>query len=234
MKVFHAGMPAWKKAGAYVIMEQAALEGWVKNGEAHVLVDLREAAAAEKGFIPGAVGIPSPKLAGAKDRFPENKKAPVVLYAEGQATFDDFSTVRGWGYSNTAVLAGGSAAWRGERRTGPLASKIEYVKRPKPGEVPIDAFRQAVGSAGKDVFLLDVRDGAVDGRVPGAVAIPQAELAGRLGEVPKDKKVVIFCNTGILARMAHDLLRSKGYADVGYLDAVMQVGPDGTYEVTEK
>ena len=104
MKVFHAGLPAWKKAGGLVVSGPVGLETWIKGGETFVLVDLRDAAAAEKGFIPGAIGIPAKDLASWKDRFPENKKAPIVLYDAAQASPEAFKTVRGWGYVNTTVL----------------------------------------------------------------------------------------------------------------------------------
>jgi rhodanese-related sulfurtransferase len=236
VKVFHAGLPAWKKAGNLVVSGPVGLEGWMKAGEPFVLVDLREAAEAEKGFIPGAIGIPAKDLAAWKDRFPENKKAPVVLYDAAQASPEAFKTVRGWGYVNTAVLMNGIASWKGELKTGALAApaKIEYVKKLKPGEISIDEFKKVVDTRPADSLILDVREQPVDGILVGALPIAESQLKDRFAEVPKEKKVVIHCNTGILAKNAYDLLVSKGYDKVAWLNAVVVIGPNGAYEVTEK
>ncbi len=229
-------MPAWKKAGGLVASGPVALENWIKGGESFVLIDLRDAATAEKGFIPGAIGIPAQDLASWKDRFPVNKKAPIVLYDTAQASPDAFKTVRGWGYVNTTVLRQGLGSWKGELKTGPLASpaKIEYVKTLKPGEITIDDFKKIVDTRPEGTLIVDVREQPVDGILVGALPIPQSQLETRFAEVPKDKNVVIHCNTGVLAKMAYDLLIVKGYDKVRYLNAVIVVGANGAYEVTEK
>jgi len=236
VKVFHAGLPAWKKAGNLVVSGPVGLETWMKGGEPFVLVDLRDAETAAKGFIPGAIGIPAKDLAAWKDRFPENKKAPVVLYDAAQASPEAFKTVRGWGYANTAVLLGGIPSWKGELATGPLAApaKIEYVKKLKPGEIPIDEFKKVADTRPADTLILDVREQPVDGILVGALPIPESQLAARFAEVPKEKNIVIQCNTGILAKNAYDLLVSKGYDKVRWLNAVLVIGANGAYEVTEK
>jgi rhodanese-related sulfurtransferase len=236
VKVFHAGLPAWKKAGNLVVSGPVGLETWLKSGEPFVLVDLREAAEAEKGFIPGAIGIPAKDLAAWKDRFPENKKAPVVLYDAAQAGPEAFKTVRGWGYANTAVLLNGIASWKGELKTGALAApeKIAYVKTLKPGEITIDEFKKIADTRPADTLIVDVREQPVDGILVGALPIAESQFEARIAEVPKDKNVVIHCNTGILAKKAYDLLASKGYDKVRWLNAVIVIGPNGTYEVSEK
>jgi len=234
VKIFHAGMPAWKKASGLVVTGPAALEGWIKAGDSFVLVDLRDPAAAQQGFIPGAVSIPRDDLAAWRDRFPENKKAPIVLYDATQAGAEAFATVRGWGYVNTSVLAGGRASWKGELKTGPLAQKIEYVKRLKPGEISIEEFRKIADTRPKGTLIVDVREQPVDNVLVGALPIAESEFEDRVSEVPKEKDVVIHCNTGILAKNAYDLLVAKGHKRVRFLNAVIIIGPNGAYDVTEK
>lgn len=236
VKVFHAGMPAWKKAAGLVVSEPMALENWIKGGEPFVLVDLRDSATAAKGFIPGAIGIPANDLPAWKERFPENKKAPIVLYDAAQAGVELFRTVRGWGYANTTVLRDGIASWKGELAIGAPAApaKIAYVKKLKPGELTIDEFKKVVDTRPADALILDVREQPVDGILVGALPIPQSQLEARFSEVTKEKRVVIHCNTGILAKLAYDLLVAKGCDKVGWLNAVVVIGANGAYEVAEK
>lgn len=144
--------------------------------------------------------------------------------------------MRGWGYVNTTVLRGGSGSWKGELKTGPLAApaKIEYVKRLQPGEITIEDFRKIVDTRPEGVLIVDVREQPVESLLIGALQLPQSQLEARFSEIPKEKSVVIHCNTGILAKMAYDLLIAKGYDKVRWLNAVVLIGVNGTYEITEK
>ena len=236
MKVFHAGLPAWKKAGNLVASGPVALETWIKGGENFVLIDLRDAATAEKGFIPGAIGIPAKDLGAWKDRFPENKKAPVILYDGAQASLDAFKVVRGWGYVNTSVLREGISSWKGELKTGPLAApaKIEYAKKLKPGEITIEDFKKIVDTRPEGTLIVDVREQPVESIFIGALQLPQSQFEARFSEIPREKSVVIHCNTGILAKLAYDQLIAKGYDKVRWLNAVVLIGANGAYEVSEK
>ena len=48
------------------------------------------------------------------------------------------------------------------------------------------------------VLFVDTRDAAQfeEGTIPGAVNIEWREVLGRIDEIPEDKKVILFCNTG--------------------------------------
>ena len=49
-----------------------------------------------------------------------------------------------------------------------------------------------------DVVLLAVREPQefASGHVPGACNLPQADLATRLGEVPRDRPIFVICRAG--------------------------------------
>lgn len=68
----------------------------------------------------------------------------------------------------------------------------------------------------KEAILIDVRTPAEyrDGHIPGVANIPLDELEKRVGEVPKDKKVVLICRTGNRSAEGTKLLRKKGLANV--------------------
>ena len=58
VKVFHAGMPAWKKAGNITVSNIAAIENYDKRDLSYILLDLRSAKQIEKGHLPKAVALP--------------------------------------------------------------------------------------------------------------------------------------------------------------------------------
>jgi rhodanese-related sulfurtransferase len=232
VKVLSTGLPGWKKSKGVVVMPANGLKKMIHNDTSYVLIDLRSKEAATKGHIKGAVSIPEANLAAAKDKFPKDKSAPVILYNDDQASQESFASVRGWGYKNATVLNGGAKAWDGKFFPGETASEIVYVKKLKPGEMTIDEFKQIATAKPADKVILDVRDSGV-ATISGAVNIPQSELADRLAELPKDKEIIVHCNTGIMANMAIKTLKDNGY-NARYVDAVVQVSDDGTFAVSSK
>ncbi len=85
----------------------------------------------------------------------------------------------------------------------------------------------------KPAYYEDI-DGSyiVDVRIPesyniktinGAVNIPLAELRERINEIPKDKKVILVCNTGYTSYVASRILIQNGYNNVYSLLGGMQL-----------
>ncbi len=66
-----------------------------------------------------------------------------------------------------------------------------------------------------ELFILDVRTPAefATGAVPGAVNIPLAEIRDRINEVPRDKKVLLYCKVGHMAYNAARVLEANGITD---------------------
>lgn len=65
-----------------------------------------------------------------------------------------------------------------------------------------------------DQLVLDVRNpGELEklGRIPGAINIPLDELRGRLGELPKDKELIISCQVGLRGHVATRMLVQHGF-----------------------
>lgn len=237
VKVFHDGIPAWKKGGNLIVSETAALKELMEKEIAHVLIDLRDPKTAEQGFIPGAVSLPAHDLASAKDRFPGDKSAPIFLYAD-QMDEAAFTTVRGWGYPNTSLLNNGFAGWirdNGTVATGKLAAAISYVPKPRPGEIPIEEFKALAEKMPQNVLIIDVRDDdeAMNGMIKGAKNIPAPKIKDRLAEIPKDREIIVHCATGIRAESAYNDLKEAGYK-VRFLNALIQIDKDGKYEITKK
>ena len=69
-------------------------------------------------------------------------------------------------------------------------------------------------------FLLDVRDAdelEEFGKLAGVVNIPLAELRDRLGEVPRDGRVVAYCQKGLRGYLAACALHGYGFENVANL-----------------
>ena len=69
-------------------------------------------------------------------------------------------------------------------------------------------------------FLLDVRDAdelEEFGKLSGAVNIPLAELRDRLGELPRDQRIITYCQKGQRGYLAACALHGHGFDDVANL-----------------
>jgi peroxiredoxin family protein/rhodanese-related sulfurtransferase/TusA-related sulfurtransferase len=68
-------------------------------------------------------------------------------------------------------------------------------------------------------LLLDVRtpEEFELGAIPGALNIPNTRLRERLGELPRDREIVLYCGVGIRGYLAERILRGNGFERVGNL-----------------
>ena len=114
------------------------------------------------------------------------------------------------------------------------------------GAVSAEAEQAVVGStitarelkewmdAGKDIFLVDVREPAEYEivRIPGSTLIPKGEiLSGEaLSRLPQDKQIVLHCKSGVRSAEALAALKAAGFRDAvhvqgGVLAWIKQVDP---------
>jgi len=91
-------------------------------------------------------------------------------------------------------------------------------------QVSPDALVKMQAEKDSRVFLLDVRNPAefAEGHVPGAVNIPYDQVASRLGEIPKDDEVVLYCHSGRRAGLAAETLAANGYTKLAHLEGDMR------------
>jgi rhodanese-related sulfurtransferase len=68
----------------------------------------------------------------------------------------------------------------------------------------------------KDIFLLDVRTPQENSqaRLPGSVLIPIGEFERRIGEVPRNRTILVYCAVGSRSRPVAELLSQRGYKEV--------------------
>ncbi|HLH74712.1 MAG TPA: rhodanese-like domain-containing protein [Chloroflexota bacterium] len=74
----------------------------------------------------------------------------------------------------------------------------------------------ALESRPDNAFLLDVREPEeyAHGHVPGAINLPQADLATRLAEIPRDRPVFAICQGGVRSLRAAQFLKQVGIGHV--------------------
>lgn len=240
VKVFVDGMPAWYGKNFGVMAPKSFKAVYPDKDMPAIVLDLRPAAEIQQGFIKGAVAVTD--LAKViKDQLPAPKaKAPIlVVDADGGSTAKAAAgEIVKAGYTGVNLLSGGMKAWQADRlpvQSGSAETKVVFVAKPKPGSIANAEFAKVANLAPaqrQDVLILDVRTKkeAQDGMIKGALNLPQEELAGRSAELPKDKRILIHCSTGLRAEMAYAQLRDQGYK-VAFLNAELTVIDTGEFTI---
>lgn len=88
----------------------------------------------------------------------------------------------------------------------------------------------------KNFFIVDARDAEQfdKAHIPGAVNIEWRQVLARRSELPRDKPILIYCNTGSLSAQAGFTLRIAGYDNLrilqGGMDAWQAKGGFEAYE----
>lgn len=227
-KIYHEGIPVWSKTRALALSPKLLKEAWLDRQQPVVVLDARREAAG--GVIPGAAAFPEASKAALDKLYPFRKmKPPIVVYDEdgaGRAPAVAKAIVAA-GYP-AMVLTGGVKAWQGAGyalAAGAPAGAIAYVPKPKPGELPVSEFKALVAAPlPADTVLLDVRnpDEVAGGAFEGSVNIPADQVSNRTADLPKDKRIVAHCSTGLRAEMAYNALKGAGYTRVAFLDATVE------------
>jgi glyoxylase-like metal-dependent hydrolase (beta-lactamase superfamily II)/rhodanese-related sulfurtransferase len=101
-------------------------------------------------------------------------------------------------------LEGGMTAWRTEERT---VERIELID-------PEELATRLRGT--EPPVVLDVRNDSeyAGEHIPDSLHIPYGDLAGRLGELPRDRPIATICRGGKRSGLAASILQREGFADV--------------------
>lgn len=236
-KIYHEGIPAWTKAHPLALAPKLLQEAWLGKQQPIIVLDARKKAAG--GVIAGAVAFPEASKAALDKLYRFRKmRPPIVVYDEDGATRAPAvaKAIAAAGYP-AMVLTGGIHAWQGAGyalTAGAPAEAIAYVPKPKAGEVPASEFKALVGAIPSDTVILDVRnaDEVAGGAFKGSVHIPADQVANRTADLPKDKRIVAHCSTGLRAEMAYNVLKGAGFTSVAFLNTTVEFD-DGAPEIGE-
>lgn len=90
---------------------------------------------------------------------------------------------------------------------------------------------EQLDDSGQDVLFVDSRNAEqyAAGHIPNAINIEWRETLNRTDEIPRDRTVVFYCNTGTLSAKAQFMMRLSGYENVKVLH-----GGFDLWQATEK
>jgi rhodanese-related sulfurtransferase len=238
VKVYREGWPEWTEKNVGVMSAQFLKEAWLDKDIPHVLIDARAPLDNARAHIQGAASITPEQIKTALKAFPDKKlKAPFMVYdgGDGVAAMAVAQAITAAGYPLVNVIPGGFAAWTKAGYptvAGVPAATVAYAPKPRPGEIALAEFQQLAKATPPNVLILDVRntDEANAGMLKGAMLVPDEEIAARMAEIPKDKRIVTHCSTGVRAEMAYHKLKAAGY-NVGFVKAEIEIDKNGALKI---
>lgn len=109
---------------------------------------------------------------------------------------------------------------------------IGRAQDPVPREVDV---LQAKEMLSKGAVMIDVRErgevATLAYDVENVINLPLSQLTGSMGEIPKDKTLVIACQSGSRSRQASTILMEYGYTDLVNMDGGMNAWTERGSEV---
>jgi len=96
-------------------------------------------------------------------------------------------------------------------------SKEEKALKNGIPQITVKEFKRRL-DAGEDMFLLDVRE-PYEYQIAqiGGKLIPQNDVPQRLGEIPRDREIVVQCRSGARSQKIAEFLKQSGYTQVANL-----------------
>ena len=165
---------------------------------------------------------------------------PIVAYDDTHGVFAArfLVTAELYGHTDFHLLNGDYSAWSREQPTTdeePDVEAVEYGIR-EPANSPLVSREVVEDAVGSDAALVDTRspEEYAAGHIPGAVSLdwidlvddetrglkPRDELEPLLAEkgIVPDRRVILYCNTARRISHTYVVLRSLGYADLGFYE----------------
>ncbi|MDP2007565.1 MAG: rhodanese-like domain-containing protein [Rubrivivax sp.] len=242
LRVYREGEPEWKTRNYLVTTPVFVKAAYIDRDIPHVLIDARSADDATSGHIKGAVSVPVGQMAAVRKSLPAPKlNAPLIVYdgRGGEQAVAVATALVQAGQKNVLLLKGGMVDWVAAgyaTESGvPALKQVAYAPKPRAGSLPMAEFTTLAKNTPADVLILDVRnpDEAQQGMIKGALLIPDEELTARIAELPKGKRIVTHCLTGIRAEMAYHKLKEAGF-NAAFLNNEIQVAKDGSFKITPR
>jgi rhodanese-related sulfurtransferase len=199
------------------VISTEQLKSMMDEKKDFMLIDARTKDEYQEAHIVGAVSIPENRIEESLTLLPADRNHQLVLYCNGVKCGKSKKAARkaaAAGYNNILIYGEGFPVW--EEKGLMIVPGPEYAKKIETIKVGPQELKKLLDDKSKDYVIVDVRDGLEykEGHIPGAVNIPLVTFASRSEVLPKEKKVIVYCNTGGRSYSAYRKLMKLAYPSI--------------------
>ncbi|HOI17148.1 MAG TPA: rhodanese-like domain-containing protein [Geobacteraceae bacterium] len=204
-------------AADFAVITTDEVKKFIDQKENVVLIDARTPEEFKEAHIVGSVNIPEKGFEQAAAQLPADKKTLLVFYCNGVKCGKSkrvAQKVAPLGYTAILIYKEGIPVW--EERNLPLVTGPGYGKKIETTKLRPNELDSLIKAADSDYVLVDVRDEAEfkEGHIPTAINIPAETLATKSDILPKEKKIIVYCNTGSRSYLAYKKLIGLAYPHI--------------------
>jgi rhodanese-related sulfurtransferase len=182
-----------------------------------MLIDARTREEYQEAHIAGALSIPEKSMEESTSLLPSDKNHQMIFYCNGVKCGKSRKAAKkadAMGYKNIIIYAEGFPVW--EEKGNKIVPGPEYAKKIETAKVSPSDLKKLIDSGNKDFVIVDVRDESEykEGHIPSAINIPAESFALKSEVLPKEKKIIVYCNTGGRSYMAYRKLMKLAYPSI--------------------
>jgi rhodanese-related sulfurtransferase len=202
---------------SYPTISTDELKSLMDKKASFTLIDSRTKPEYVESHIVSSVNIPDKKLQENLNLLPADKKSPLVIYCNGVKCGKSKRLalqLEPLGYTNIRIYLEGIPVW--EERNLPMVTGPDYNKTIEATIIKPADLKKMISENKGDFVVVDVRDPAEfkEGHIPGAINIPSETFAAGSGVLPKEKKIIVYCNTGSRSYLAYKKLIGLAYPNI--------------------
>ncbi len=204
-------------ADGFALIDTNGLKSLLDKGEDFLLFDARNPEEYQEVHIKGALSLPQKKFSQYAHLLPADTSQRIVFYCNGVKCGKSKKAAKkaiAMGYENVFVYSQGIPVW--EEKGMPIYAGPDYEKRIETTKIAPRELEALLSSGKENLIVVDVRDPEefAEGHIPVAVNIPVAVFADRSGSLAKDKKIIVYCNSGGRSYNAYRKLMKLGYKNI--------------------
>ena len=201
----------------YKIISTDQLQTMLDEKKPMFLIDARTKDEYQEAHIAGAISIPEKNFDESVSLLPADKGSLLVLYCNGVKCGKSRKAAKkadALGYKNILIYSEGFPVW--EEKGNKIVPGPDYAKKIETNKVKPAELKALVDAGRGDAVIVDVRDESefMEGHIPTAINIPVETFALRSETLPKEKKIIVYCNTGGRSYTAYRKLMKLAYPTI--------------------
>lgn len=215
--ILATALPIFAADADFKTVSSEALKDMLDEKRSFTLVDARTSDEYQVAHLATAVNITEKDFEKSVALLPKDKGALVVLYCNGVKCGKSKKVAvkaKAAGYTNLVLYPDGFPVW--EEKGYPIIAGPEYAKKIETTKLtPVQL--SAILKEKKDAYVLvDVRDEFefAEGHIEGAINIPAETFASKSGVLPKEKGIIVYCNSGGRSYSAYRKLMKLAYPSI--------------------